>query len=438
MHSSNDSAWILRLSNELLLSVFEYDLTPATLTERALCCKRWNKLATLVLYKHVALTSTQKVSRWISTAPSSLDPTIETLTICITNVSTTSDVDVIAMEQLRLDLDQLPSRLRQMVKLRSFSVSTPERLNPGLQVSEISMAKLLHDVPETCSSLELAIKPRALVASPGEQKVHLCVLIRQLMPQLQFLRISLPCLCPESFGYVHSQSSTNTPVFTPAQAPNLRDCIFLLASPSGGGGIVRFDEPCNPDVSISGVKAFVECLLILVRSGQAPLLEKLWVFDALPKRGRNDNASYEAFVRRDILTQMSHTFPGNFITPPRIAHGFFIRMPAEDGGEDFVTTRQGAASIVERHAWMAATNGARLPATLMAKYRLPRQDCTVQARAEWSTNNKHSTPLWSNERTAGMKLLEGETGALREDRPALFRIPEGWRQDPLGFLERIS
>ncbi|KAI0187810.1 hypothetical protein EV127DRAFT_138516 [Xylaria flabelliformis] len=436
MHPGSDSDWISRLSNEVLLSIFEYDLAPATLAGCVLCCKRWNRLATLVLYKHVALTSIQKLCCWIAAAPSSLDSTIETLTICITNALITDEVDA-TIEQLRLDLDHLPARLRQMIKLRSFSLYTPETPNIGSQISGRSMAKLLENIPETCSSLELVVKPRALVSSPDEQTMHLCVSIRRLISQLQFLRLSLPCLCPESFGYVHSQSSTNTPEFTPVEAPKLRDCIFILASPSGGGGVARFDGPCNSDVSFSGVKAFVESLLILVGSEKAPLLKKLWVFDALPKREINDKASYEAIVRRDVLAQTSHTFPVKIITPPRIAQGFLIRTPTEEGGEDLLTTRQDAAFVVERHAWMTATNGARLPATFMTKYRLPRQDCTVQTRAEWSASNKHSTQLWVNEKDTGVRMLDGEAGTLLEDRPAVFRIPEGWRQDELGFLERI-
>ncbi|KAI1153667.1 hypothetical protein F4825DRAFT_473907 [Nemania diffusa] len=437
MPSIHNFNWISRLSNELLLLIFEYDLSPATLAECALCCKRWNRLAPSVLYKHVALTSSKKISRWVAAAPSSLDSEIETLTICINNVSNTNDVAP-TVEQLQLDLDQVSARLRQMAKLKSFSISSLETPSIGSRISTVSIVKLLHNIPETCSSLELVVKPRALIMSPHEQNTHLCVFIRRLIPQLQFLRLSLPYLCPESFGYVHNQSSANMTEFTPIKTPKLRDCIVILASPSGGGGVARFSGPCSPDASLFGVKAFVECLLVLVSSGQAPLLRRLWVIDALSKSEMNDNASYEAFVRRNVLAQISHTFPVNVIMPPRMAHGFLIRMPAEENGEDLLTTRQDAASIVEGHAWMAATNGARLPAMLMANYQLPRQSCNVQARAEWSANNKHSTQLWVNENKTGVRLLDGEMGALLEDRPAVFRIPEGWRQDQLGFLERIS
>ncbi|KAI0540487.1 hypothetical protein GGR58DRAFT_499064 [Xylaria digitata] len=383
MHSNNGSDWISQLSNELLLQIFEYDLTTATLVRCMLCCKRWKELVISVLYKHVTLISTEKLSRWIAATPPSLDSTIKSLT-------------------LRLDLDKLAVRLQRMVTLRSVSISTstPENLAYGLWIPDLSVAKILQNIPKTCSNLELAA-----------------------------LRLALPCICSESFGSFLSQSSTSTPEFGLMQAPKLQNCIIRLASACGGGDVERFDGTCNHDVSLSGVKAFVECLLFLTASGQAPLLQKLWVCDALP-RGNDSRVSYEAFVRRDILAKKSHTFPWNVIASSHKAkNGLFIRMPAEEGGQD----------LVEGHAWITATNGARLPATVMAKYRLPRQHCITQTRAEWSASSKISTMLWVNERVTGMRLLDAETGGLLENRPANFRKPEGWRRDPSGLgLERVS
>jgi hypothetical protein len=170
------------------------------------------------------------------------------------------------------------------------------------------MTKILQNIAETCSSLELVVKHSPLDTSPRKQKTHLCLSIRRLIPQLQTLRLVLPCICPESFGTVLSQSSTSTPEFIPIGAPKLQDCIIRLASPRGGGTVERFDGPCNPDISLYGVKAFVECLHSLAASGQAPLLQKLWICDAL-SRGDDPRVSYGAFVRRDVLANKSHMFP---------------------------------------------------------------------------------------------------------------------------------
>ncbi|KAF2967639.1 hypothetical protein GQX73_g5939 [Xylaria multiplex] len=439
MHSSNGSDWISQLSTELLLQIFEYDLTTATLVGCVLCCKRWKELAISVLYKHVTLTSTEKLSSWIAAAPPSLDSTIKTLTVCPIYVTTDGvfQSPTTTRNQLRLDLDQLSARLRCMVTLRSLSISASGNRFYEICIPDLLMAKILQNIPETCSSLELDVKHRPLDASPGEQNTHLCVSIRRLVPQLQTLRLALPCICPESFGTFLSQSSKITPEFTPVQAPKLQDCIIRLASARGGGRIWTFDGSRCPDVSLSSVKAFVECLLALTAPGQAPLLQKLWVYDALP--AGDPILSYAAYVRRDILANKSRTLPFTniFTRPYRGGDGLLIRMPAEEGGQDLFTTPQGAAELVEGHGWTTATNGARLPATLMAKYRLPRRHCITQTKAEWAADNQISMILWEYEKVTGTRLLDAETGGLLEDRPANFRIPEGWELNGLD-LERVS
>ncbi|KAI0857917.1 hypothetical protein F4860DRAFT_333446 [Xylaria cubensis] len=442
MHLSNNKNLTSRLANEVLLNIFEDDLTTATLASCAICCKRWSALATSILYKHIALTGTQKLSRWIATAPGSLDSTIESLTIYVTKDwnEDGSDSDANAMEQVRQDLNQLPARLRQMTKLRSFSIFTPTGRIPSSWIPNSLTEKILQAIPANCSSLEIFIDER-LPDSSEQEKSHLCVSIRQLLPQLQYLRLALPCLCPESFGCVPAQSSAGPPDFFPADAPKLRECIIRLATPFGGGDVRRFDGPCNFGVSVFGVEAFVKCLLAMVDVGKVPLIEKLWVCDALPKIDIHENTSYGAFIRRDVLTRKSHTFPWNRLIPhPITKNHFLIRMPGEEGGKDLLTTQQGAAFLVERYGWMTARNGSRLPANLMYKYRLPRQESFIQTREEWSASSQNMTQLWRNETTTGMRLLEGETGDLLEDRPAEFQIPEGWRWDSygLGFMEKAT
>ncbi|KAI1738206.1 hypothetical protein F4680DRAFT_193300 [Xylaria scruposa] len=443
----HDTDSISRLSNEILLKIFEDDLTTtATLASCATCCKRWSALATSVLYRHVALTGTRKLSRWIAAAPESppLSSATESLTIYVTKDwdEDGPDSDANAMEQVRQDLDRLPARLRQMARLRSFSIFTPEGRTPASWAPSSSVEKILQAIPANCSSLEVFIDGRLQPAddsSEQQETSHLCISIRQLLPQLQYLRLALPCLCPESFGSVSAQTSAGPSDFVPADAPELRECIIRLASPFGGGDVKRFDGPCNPGVSISGVEAFVKCLLTMVDARKMPLIEKLWVCDALPKIDIHANTSYGAFVRRDVLTKKSHTFPWNRLPPHPVTNNYFlVRMPGEEGGEDLLATKQGAEFLVERCGWMTAGNGSRLPASLMHKYRLPRQESVVQTREEWSASCRKTTQLWKNETTTGMRLLEGETGDLLEDRPAELQVPEGWRWDEfdLGFLEK--
>ncbi|KAI0975705.1 hypothetical protein F4678DRAFT_278782 [Xylaria arbuscula] len=440
MPPCNDQDVTPRLSNELVLSIFEQDLPTATLAACAQTCRSWNPLATSVLYKHVTLTSTQNFTSWSAVATPQLDKTIETLTICITKVQNAngSENPATTMEQLRQNLERLQSRVIGMAKLENLSIRTPKKLIRGLWVPNAAIAKVLDNVPSTCTGLELVIMNGPYQATAEDLESHLCVAIRRLMPKLQYVRFALPTLCSESFGCVNPGSPIHEPAFTATDLPKLREGIFILASPKLGNSVERFDKPCNPAVSLAGMTVVIENLVSLVRSGKAPAIEKLWVYDCLASP-RDDGYSYGAIVRRDVLSSKSLTFPWNDIAPLKRADSFFIRMPAEEGGEDMITTRANAACLTERHVWLTAANGARLPAALMTKHGL-REDCPVQTRERWFENSKISTALWKNESITGMRLLDGESGDLLEDRPAAFRIPDGWQSGDMGmgFLKRVE
>ncbi|KAI1746610.1 hypothetical protein F4782DRAFT_523902 [Xylaria castorea] len=141
-----------------------------------------------------------------------------------------------------------------------------------LWIPNLSIAKIIQDTPETCSSLEFVVRQPPLETYPPGERSHLCVFIRRFVPQLQTLRLILPRVCPESFGTVLSQSATSTPQFTPVGAPKLQDCVVRLASPTRPKKAQRFDGLCNPDVFLSGAEHFAECLLALIASEQAPRL----------------------------------------------------------------------------------------------------------------------------------------------------------------------
>ncbi|KAK2074976.1 hypothetical protein P8C59_009142 [Phyllachora maydis] len=435
MSHNNGQNIISRLSDKLLLSIFQEHLATATVLACARSCRRWHALATTVLYRHLTLTNSDKLTSWAAAAPSSLDPMVESLTVGITVVRTAAgpqDPDT-TMTQLRQNLERLAARVRGMSKLASLSVTTPKKLTRGLWVPHQDMTKVLDSVPSTCSSLELVIRNGPHQASAEEAECHLCVAIRRLMPQLQFVRLALPSVCPESFGQV----STDLPAFGAIELPKLEEGIFILASPRMGNSVERFDVPCTANTSLAGMAAMVESLASLVEAGKARAIKKLWVYDCLASPD-GEGFSYGAFVRRDILAKKSLTFPWTDIAPLKRADSFFIRLPAEEGGEDMITTRDNAAFLVERHAWKEAWNGARLSAALMTEYGLVEHDCPVRTRERWFADSGISTALWKDEKDTGVRLLDGESGDLLEDRPAGFRIPEGWERGFMGFVKRAG
>ncbi|KAI1326705.1 hypothetical protein F5Y16DRAFT_374403 [Xylariaceae sp. FL0255] len=444
MSSSQISAdFTSRLPNELLLSILEYGLSQATLAASALCCNRWNVLASSVLYKHIALRDTREFFNWVNTAPTALDLNIETLTISISTVIPLPEHTSIDPEaqitQLRWHLDQLAARIRQMTKLRSFSITTPppHKLHPRVRIPDSSIASCLDNISDSCSSLELEIRNGPASAVHKDPDTHLCVSIRRLIPQLQFLRLDLPSLCP---GCFKSQSPINPRVFVPIEAPGLRECIIVLAYPHGWASVekVNIKERCktlSADRS-TAKRAVVASLLDLTCSGKAPLMKRLWAYDALPSPGP-DLYSYGVYVRRDIIAQRSHTFPWRSVGTAFKGIAFFIRMPEETGGQDVLTDRDNAAHVIEENTWVTTVNGVRLPAALVETYQLEKKDYRVQTRADWAASTDITTELWLNEASTGVRLLNGETGHLLEDRQAEFRIPPGWRWNTGGLLSQL-
>ncbi|KAI0200630.1 hypothetical protein F4808DRAFT_157749 [Astrocystis sublimbata] len=96
----------------------------------------------------------------------------------------------------------------------------------------------------------------------------------------------------------------------------------------------------------------------LTNSGQAPLLQILWILDALGWNG-GQRWEHHSLVRRDVLIWKSHMFP--FSTIYRYCEGrkddVFIGTPGEEGSNDFVGCAQAVTELVEGHAWLIARNG---------------------------------------------------------------------------------
>lgn len=438
MDSNAGADWISQLPTELLLRIYQCDLPPGTLSRCMCCCRRWRSVASLVLYKHVGL-DMQGLSRWINSGSASNDVTIETLTVRITEAGTGTATARAppdhALRQLRLDLDRLAERLRHMGKLRSLSIHAPARLPRGLWVPEPSLANVLNNVPGTCSSLEIDLSDVRYSGHPSKNETHLCSSVRRLLPQLRFLRLSLPNVCPEIFGSRCDPTSAIAPAFTPSQAPRLQEVTIKLF---GASPVIRRSQGCSSsDASV--VRVLIEHLQTFARSGGAPSLRKLWVLDGLPQKLSFD--SYAAVVRRDVLADISQTLPMKNISPGRKENdGFLIRMPAEDGAGDMLSTLEGIQMLAEKDTWIAAANGTRLPSTVMEKEDgLTPAGPIIRTAEEWRATSEISTILWEEESKTSQRLLEAETGGLLEDRVSFIRVPEGWRRDLNGFgLERID
>lgn len=430
------SANIDALSNEVLLQIFECGLSPSTLLTCTLTSKRWTDLASTVLYRHVVL-STQVLTRWLASGPPSRDSSIESLTLRIDGVGSGpgSDLTTAAMEQLRRDLELLPSRLAHIHAIRSFSFRTPKSLPTGMWVPGSLLVAILDQLPVSCSSLEVDTGATYNAGEAAPKICHVCPSIRRLIPQLQYLRIGLPMLCSKAFGQA---SDSNPASFDPVQAPSLDQCLITVAKQTVPASVLRTQACGSPDRNI--VTLLANCLQAFSSTDNAPRLEQLWILDALPLE--DQSTSFPSLVRRDVMAGKSLALPYKNIGARKVGEGgVLMRIPAGgDTGDsaDIVTSLDGVRAVAEGNVWAEATTGARLPSRVIFTSSLIPTQHVEKTAGEWLRETNTSCLLWMHETMLKTKILSPEEGDLMEDCIPHLRLPEGWLINEGGMLEAVD
>ncbi|OJJ33833.1 hypothetical protein ASPWEDRAFT_41708 [Aspergillus wentii DTO 134E9] len=418
---------ISKLSPELLANIFEF-LPPGTaLLSCLLCCKKWHFLAQEILYRDIVLNSSS-VANFVRRVPStpSTDALVQSITLQVDPLQADADEDQNAIayegsratQQLWRSLDKLAIRIQSMTRLSSLSIfRTPAPAFSSFWISQTSLAKIVDNLPETCTSLEIDTRDNDDGAKPGS--VHLCLSIRRVLPRLHYLRLRLNRICPEICGGFDANESDIKDSYKPSKAPKLKECIInlTLRTPyplcSGICGV----SPPQPSVAV-----MVTALQSLVSTGSAPNLEQSRVLDLQGQEGA-DPASYPSFIRRDILSNTSRIVPirdiGGFIKP-----SWLIRVPDSEGG-DLVSHLWAIETVAEGRAWQETERGTRLAAPVMRKRGFTAY-LPVETRERFVKRTNLTCMLWSNEKVAGMRLLENEERGVLETRSVREKIPNGW------------
>ncbi|KAH8667041.1 hypothetical protein BX600DRAFT_511919 [Xylariales sp. PMI_506] len=457
---------ILSLSNELLLQILEADLSRATLAGCLRCCKRMNLLVTPILYQHVIL-DTQSLTKWASHPSPANDALVQTLTLRFDGVQRTRSMTfeaggtARAMHRLQTDLEKLlPLRLAEMINLQSFSLYSPRELPIGLWIPASSIVAILDHLPESCIALELDVrdtqKPRTLRIS-GEND-HICPVVRERLDTLRFLRLQLSRVCPSLVGagyvaYPHWMSEAEGYAafshFEMADTPNLEECT-ITANYDMGLRNMKITEVCDPsNGGVQAVGAVVstmgEALYRLSSSGRAPRLWRAWMIGA--RRIRAVDLPHRALLRHDVLAGKSLLLPFDNLGRAKLdldlgeTDDIFIRLPANQGGgsdgavggagetRDFVSTLDGVRALAEDHAWLSATNGARVPFPLLidgmgASLTLAPEP-SIRTASEFSAVSTLSGTLWESEMATGEQMLGCDEVTLSNSIPIVRSAPPG-------------
>ena len=468
-----DSSPFSKLSPELALSVLEQlewdpDAKQSTLLNCMLCSKDLYALASRILYREVVLTHETLsgfVSRRNTGSIAVANRLLQRLTIRLDPTKTNRHDAAGYLEDLGV------RHIPLMNNLKCLSVyQIPVRSVSGVDfgVPTEGLAEILRNLPTSCTSLELQSieignsSSQAGVNSQGSGNsgTHLCPLLRQVLPRLEYLRIRLPSLCPEVLKQPDASVNSQSPSIV--ELPHLKECILNMARKWGPlrGPAGPENSPLCSDPDQPGFPSLARALRRLVHENKAPAAERIWALEFQPHldEPRNPN-KYAAFVVRDVLRQASIALPHRDVHALQ-RDTWHLRRPVPgsrttraDGGvewqwEDVVGWSYDIEQLAEGPSWQdvaasTTVRGLRIPKSLIQSSegrRFEVINLPVLSAEQFYVQRRINSILWANEKKVGRFLLiPAEKDLMAEHADLDMVIPKGWRQpDDAPFLVKIE
>lgn len=427
------SSFINKLAPELLQKIFDLIVQDpkGSLANSIICCKKWRPIAQSILYTDVFLSP----NRLVKFLDNSADERIRSLTIRMeaipNNPYEPSEAAQTARARLET-LERLVPRLKKIgSRLLSFSI-TVDFPGPFIPTNEI--ASLMEILPESCTGLEVDIKQTGFIMrqTPAHPPVHLCGKIRAILPQIKYLRVRLPEICPALLGIEQHGEITSYEVVS---APKFQSCLINLAgrepgSTSTDAMATRCSDSATKTSQIGSLDRFPSALPPLVPVLQAftrlnSHLQQFWVIDVQP-RDNNVPHAWPGWIRRDVLSRSSYPIPvGNlllFFDPLWLA-----RAPKKPSGtEDWIGSMPLLESVAEGNVWTVAATGVRLATATFRGYEIILSALT---KAQSEQKEKHYLMLWQNEEAAGEKMLPEGPGPFMKKWNMNEITPSGWTRE---------
>jgi F-box associated protein len=406
---------ISNLPPELLDEIFDLlvgdsDSPPTTLPNCLLTCGTWYHHVRPLLYRDVVLDNDQ-LATFVRRMDFSADSYVRTLTISLEIIPPDVDeqMDYVtvrngtrAAHRLWGHLEQLILSLQNMKNLYSFSIVVPHNEAAfGFWVPRSIIAKLVDQLPPTCINLEIDLKTLDH-ERPGAQ--HLCASIHRLLPQLKYLRLRLPSICPEICG------NGTTKAYKMDQWLIRVDLTVRGAHAKICDTFEESSYYLYPDGTRTR-HVMSACLRRLWETSCVPNIKMFYLIETQPG-GKEGSPVFAAYIRRDIRFNISEALPYRQIAKGN--ENWLIRTEAED----YVCNRYVHETIVEEKSWAESINGIRLPSFIItSKGYVPRLLHLISSEA-FQEKFKVDCLLLKHEKVHGVKLLEvkkidGLTGEVR-------------------------
>ena len=376
-----------------------------------LVSKSWCFRGRPLLYGNVVLTRPRNVENFCKELTKNTGSYVKSLTIQLG----TADWDD---ANLLLSINLLPGAFCKLGNLSTFSLFVPPAKRYGIDIHRAVLVSLVDALPASCVNLEIDTQGRDAMPVAGE--THLCDRLRRVMPRMQHVRLRLRYMCSALLGdgpplpLRQSDSiSEGTESFTPISLPKMRT-LLLNCRVSGGGRDTRCDSLFGVELPISerakqtAWNSLTQALEQLVQCENShQQAAKLYVVDFLT-RDTDDKRDYSTFLCAEMTTKVTIAVPCRMVAIG-VQEPYLLRTL---DGRELLSTLIGFEPLMEGEIWKTVAGGARLPAELarkLASFPTEKEALRIRTVGEWKLQYpRKSCQLWSNERTADMRLLEAE------------------------------
>lgn len=421
------------LPGEIWMVVFEnlHGDRKQDLINSQLTCKKFRQFAQEVLCRHICLdaqfSSDSRLSRLVQSRP---DPGsirsfrlkgFPTPTPCVTPAA----------------IDPVCGLLNSLTRLRTFSLNLDrtDRGNAGLFPS-FWIARMLHSLPISVINLEL--DTNACDDTP-EEGVHLCPLIRNLLSQLEVLRLRISQLCMDVFCLESGRGQTTLAL----ECFRLRVAVIQLSLNVHSFNRARLMEDRRPPIRLmdcsnpkdrNGIHAapLAENLRVLYEAGLYPRLQAFLILESQWISWREFHA-YSFFRVHNIIDNNTTTIPHNLVywdeSNESIPKG--LMLVHDEEGNELIGFDEDTPDWLEGPcAWEELSDGTRLPPRIATRSTYePRWSDLLSRKASEAQLGLRgmTTDLWELEQLVACKNLKATVReGLKDYYPPEMELPPGW------------
>ena len=437
------------------LTLVEYALYPSEV-QNTLCSRKRHRL---LLFENVVLTE-WSIATFVAKSLPAHAAEIRTLTIRLepghpSGGPYTDDFEIPLDPDYDPNSEPVPERvdvqsqllsiasvLKSISTLQSFSifVSEPRRQIEHLSIASAILSSILHQLPHSCSALELDTRGFDDTAHESDSSGHICEALRHVIPRLHYirLRLRLTCSCFLSNDVITTVNTTSGSIIGDgSMGPSLKQPKLAIVSFVVDGVSYYDTDMAVYRSAIGHWKAAIER-----QPGSIPgqcrirfITRKRHDWD--DRRGRG--SAYDALYRRELLDDVSWAMPTQDIVRASIARSVLIRLPSGEeylgGWDDLDMLAEGADTT-----WGDVSWGARLPYDLIEEQYYELSDGTALTRAAYNAKYPNwSCDLWGNEDLTGLCLLSAkERRGLENSEPVRELVPTGWKSSHGALMAKKS